>query len=116
LIPFFAGHGPFLVVVPSGDAVVAVQSTGAPGGAAGTCFIELLLPDPLWPTAPALFNWDHSYNTASTVARSLFLSQLLSIFLELLHVCLHRNEVQFSLLHFCDVEVLVCGDDEHVNI
>jgi hypothetical protein len=116
LIPFFAGHGPFLVVVPSGDGVVAVVSTGAPGGAAGIRVFELHLPDPLRPDVPAFFNWDLSYNTASAIARSLFLSQLLSIFLELLHVCLRKNEDQFCLLHFCDVKVLVCGDDERVNI
>jgi hypothetical protein len=116
LIPLFAGHGPFLVVVPSGDAVVAVLSTRSPGGAAGVCVVEPHLPDPLWLAVHAFFNWDLSYNTVSAVARSLFLSQLLSIFFELLHVCLRRNEVQFCLLHFCDVKVLVCDDDEHVNI
>jgi hypothetical protein len=116
LIPFFAGHGPFVVVVPSGDGVVAVVSTRAPGGAAGIHVFELHLPDPLRHAVSAFFNCDLSYNTASAIARSLFLSQLLSIFLELLHVCLRKNEVQFCLLHFCDVKVLVCGDDERVNI
>jgi hypothetical protein len=52
----FAGHGPFLVVVLSGDVVVAVVSTGAPGGAAGIRVVELHLPDPLRPAVPAFFN------------------------------------------------------------
>jgi hypothetical protein len=65
---------------------------------------------------PAFFNWDLSYNTASLIGRSLFLSQLLPVFLELLHVCLRRNKVRFCLLHCCDVKVLICGDDERVYI
>jgi hypothetical protein len=66
LIPFFVGHGPFLVVVPSGDAVVVVVlSSGAPAGAANIRVAELHLLDPLRPAAPAFFNWDLSYNTAS---------------------------------------------------
>jgi hypothetical protein len=116
LIPFFSGHGPFLVVVPSWDAVVLVLSTGAPAGAIGVLVFELHLPDPLRHAVSAFFNCDLSYNTASAIARSLFLSQLLSIFLEQLHVCLHRNEIRFCLLHCCDVKVLICGADECVNI
>jgi hypothetical protein len=83
------------VVVPSGDVVVVVLSTGAPAGAIGVLVAKL---------------------NASPIRRSLFLSHLLSIFIELLHVCLHRNEVRFCLLHCCDVKVLICGDDECVNI
>jgi hypothetical protein len=83
----FSGGGAFR------DAVVAVLSTRSPGGAAGVCVVEPHLPDPLWLAVHAFFNWDLSYNTVSAVARSLFLSQLLSIFFELLHVCLRRNEV-----------------------
>jgi hypothetical protein len=75
LIPFFSGHSPFLVVVPSGDAVVAVLSTRAPGGDADVPIVELHLPDSLRLAARAFFNWDLSYNTASPIARSLFLSQ-----------------------------------------
>jgi hypothetical protein len=37
-------------------------------------------------------------------------------FLELLRVCLHRNEVRFCLLHCCDVKVVVYGDDKCSNI
>jgi hypothetical protein len=65
LIPFFVGHGPFLAVVPSGDAVVVVLSSGAPAGAANIRVAELHLLDPVRPAAPAFFNWDISYNTAS---------------------------------------------------
>jgi hypothetical protein len=71
---FFSGHGPFLVVVPFGGAVVAVLSTGAPAGAIGVLVTELHLPDPLRPAAPAFFIWDLSYNHASPIRRSLFLS------------------------------------------
>jgi hypothetical protein len=97
----FAGHGPFLVVVPSGDAPVAVVSTGAPGGATGIRVVELHLPDPLRPAVPAFFNWDISYNTASAIARSLFLAQLLSIFLELLRVCLRK--MKFNFVYYISV-------------
>jgi hypothetical protein len=62
------------VVVLSGDAVVVVLSTVALAGAAGVCVTEHHLPDPLRPAAPAFFNWDLSYNTASPIVRSLFLS------------------------------------------
>jgi hypothetical protein len=55
LIPFFSGHGPFLVVVPFGVAVVAVLFTGAPAGAIGVLVTELHLPDPLRHAAPAFF-------------------------------------------------------------
>jgi hypothetical protein len=116
LIPFFSGHGPFLAAVPSGDAVVAVLSIGVPAGAIGILVTELHLPDPLRHAAPAFFNWDLSYNNVFPIRRSLFLSQLLSIFLELLHVCLRRNEVRFCLLHCCDLKVLIYGDDKCANI
>jgi hypothetical protein len=111
LTPFFSGHGSILVVVPSGDAVVAALSTGAPAVAVGIRLAELHLLDPLRHAAPTFFNWDHSYNTAFPIERSRFLSQLLSNFLELLHVCLHINEVQFSLQNCYDVKVLICDDD-----
>jgi hypothetical protein len=86
-------------------------STGAPAVAVGIRVVELHLLDPLWPAAPAFFNWDLSYNAGFPAGRSLFLSQLLSIFLELLHVCLRRNEVRFCLQNCCDVKVLISDDD-----
>jgi hypothetical protein len=64
LIPFFSGHGPFLVVVPFGGAEVVVLSTGALAGAIGVLVAELHLPDPLRSVAPAFFIWDLSYNHA----------------------------------------------------
>jgi hypothetical protein len=97
LLPFFSGHDPFLVV-PSGDVVVVVLSTGGPAGAVHrrSCWC--------CQRSCHFFNWDLSYNTAYPIGRSLFLSHLLSIFLELLRACLRRNEGQFSLLHCCDVK------------
>jgi hypothetical protein len=99
LIPFFAGHGPFLVVVPSGDAVVAVLSTEAPGAATGVRVIELHLPDPQRPDVPAFFNWDLSYNTSSPITRSLFLSLSFYIFSFncSMYVCV---EMKFNFVYY----------------
>jgi hypothetical protein len=67
--------------LPSGGALRGCCGCGA----AGVLVAELHLPDLLRPA-------DLSYNNASPIERSLFLSELLSIFLELLHVCLRRND------------------------
>jgi hypothetical protein len=88
LIPLLSGHCPFLVVVPSGDAVVAVLSTGALAGSVGVRVAEIhysLLPLPS--SIGPFLQHQVPHRKVS------FVSQLFSVFLELLHVCLSRNEI-----------------------
>jgi hypothetical protein len=87
MIPFFSGHGPFLVVVPSGDAVLVVLPASL--SLTSTCRIDTTACFPfLLQLGPLL---QHRVPRCN------------SIFLELLHVCLRWNEVRF-----CFTTVLWC--------
>jgi hypothetical protein len=107
-MPFhsFSGHGPFLVAVPSGEALVAVLPVSL--SLSSTCWIHYgLLPLP------------SSTGTSPTTPRpqSEGFSFVLSYSLFSLNCSMYVSvETRYYFCSCCDVKVLISGDDIPVNI